>query len=159
MILPTGKDNQGTGIPASTPLSTEGRPEPRQSPAADRVELDLGGLAPALREALLRASHADADIGASLHSLERPGLLEGLERVLDLGAGGAGQLPGVLGELSPEEADGFLSALADLLKHGIVGYEYRWVNGEPQKVFLDVAIGSDLHRAPLVRGNGIDIKG
>lgn len=159
MIPPTDNSSRGTDHQPGAPVSSEAPLEARPTSPADRIELDLGGLTPALQEALHRASLADTDIGASLRSLERPGLLEGLDRVLDLGAGGAGQLPGMLGEMSPEEADGFVRALADLLKHGIVGYEYRWVNGEPQKVFVDVAIGSDLHRAPLVRGEGIDFTG
>ena len=58
---------------------------------------------------------------------------------------------GALGDLSPEEVDGALKALGKLLQAGVVGYEYRKVNGEVRKVFIDVAIGSDLHRAPLAR--------
>ena len=159
MISPTDNGSRRPDNQPSAAVSVEAPHEARPSSPGDRVELDLGGLGSALQEALHRASLADADIGASLRSLQRPGVLEGLDRVLDLGAGGAAQLPGMLGKMSPEEADGFLRALADLLKHGIVGHEYRWVNGEPQKVFVDVAIGSDLHRAPLVRGKGLDLMG
>ena len=82
--------------------------------------------------------------------------LQGLDRVLNLNEGGAVNLMGVLGEMSRENMDGFLRSLADLLKHGVVGYEYREVNGSPTKVFIDVAIGSDLHRAPLVKDGRLD---
>jgi|GEM_PF-2729077 hypothetical protein len=82
--------------------------------------------------------------------------LQGLDRVLNLNEGGAANLLGVLGEMSRENMDGFLRSLTDLLKHGVVGYEYREVNGSPTKVFVDVAIGSDLHRAPLVQDGRLD---
>jgi hypothetical protein len=84
------------------------------------------------------------------------GIGQALDSVLNLNEGGASNLLGVLGKLSRENTEGFLNALADLLKHGVVGYEYREVNGRPTKVFIDVAIGSDLHRAPLVRDGRLD---
>ncbi|MDA0746002.1 MAG: hypothetical protein O2954_05745 [bacterium] len=82
-------------------------------------------------------------------------LPEALDRALDL-SGGAKDLLQNLQTMSREDQDAFLKSLTDLLRHGVVGYEYRRINGEPQKVFIDVAIGSDLHRAPLVRGDRFD---
>lgn len=81
---------------------------------------------------------------------------EALDRVLDLGGGGAANLLSALERVSGEDREGFLKALAGLLRHGVVGYEYRKINGRPHKVFIDVAIGSDLHRAPLVREGRFD---
>lgn len=83
-------------------------------------------------------------------------LLPGLDRVLNLNEGGLGALPVTLGSMSREEAEGFLQSLAKLLRHGVVGYEVRKVNGIPQKMFISAAIGSDFHRAPLVRSGRID---
>ena len=89
-------------------------------------------------------------------SNQRSGVAHALDSVLNLSDGGASHLLGALGELSLENMEGYLQSLADLLKRGGVGYEYREVNGRPTKVFVDVAIGSDLHRAPLVRDGRLD---
>lgn len=77
--------------------------------------------------------------------------MERVDRVLDLGRG-----VGNLGDLSREELAEAFAILADLFERGIVGYEVREVNGEPRKVFIDVAIGSDLHRAPLYKNGRLD---
>lgn len=61
-----------------------------------------------------------------------------------------------LHDLSREELAEAFSILAELFDRGIVGYEYREVNGQPQKVFIDTAIGSDLHRAPLYKNGRLD---
>ena len=142
----------------------ETRPFPRE-PQGDRVEIahrDLAELSlpPSLQEALqrvLRSAPGAADAVTDLmDTAQTPDALDVVDGALNLNGGGAATLLGRLQELSREEAARALKALADLLKHGVVGYEYRWVNGEPHKVFIDAAIGSNLHRAPLVRGEGFD---
>ena len=87
--------------------------------------------------------------------VDGPGVWYVLDRALDLGDSRG--LLQTLGEMSREEAERALKALAELLRRGVVGYEYREVNGQPQKVFVEVAMGSDLHRAPLVRRGLIDV--
>ena len=87
--------------------------------------------------------------------LNRPDVWDVLDGALDLGD--TRSLLQTLGEMSREEAEGALKALAELLRRGVVGYEYREVNGQLQKVFVEVAMGSDLHRAPLVRRGLIDV--
>ncbi|MDP6776997.1 MAG: hypothetical protein QGI83_09550 [Candidatus Latescibacteria bacterium] len=155
MIRATDRGDANIRPPVEAPVEGVVHRDASRPPAGDTLELTLNGLSPRLREALDRALHAEGDINAALDP-QSPGLLESLDRVLNLG-GGAAQLPGLVGEMDPEQLEAFLQALAELLKHGVVGYEYRWVNGEPQKVFIDVAIGSDLHRAPLVRDGSLDV--
>ena len=127
-----------------------------ERPQGDRAELGhrelgtwLNALPPSLQDALHRVFRAEEESRRG-----EVGVMEALDRVLNLNGGG--KLLGTLGEMSREDAEGALKALADLLRHGVVGYEYREVNGQPMKVFIDVAIGSDLHRAPLVRGTHFD---
>lgn len=103
-----------------------------------------------LNQALERAKSATEDI-TTLSQKNDASVMGFLDDVLDLSDGKS--LMGALGDLSPNEADGALKALGKLLQAGVVGYEYRKVNGEVRKVFIDVAIGSDLHRAPLARDN------
>jgi hypothetical protein len=81
-------------------------------------------------------------------------LISRVDNVLNLGSGGS--VLGSLADLSREEIAETFRVLADLYDRGIVGYETREINGEPQKVFIDVAIGSDAHRAPLVREDRVD---
>ena len=95
-----------------------------------------------------------ADRGSTLDSSEKPSLIKKVDDILDLSSGGS--VLGSLSDLSREEIAETFKILADLYDRGIVGYEYREINGEPQKVFIDVAIGSDAHRAPLVREERID---
>ena len=78
-----------------------------------------------------------------------------LDDVLDLSSGRS--FMAALGRVSDEDRKGALQALARLLKAGVVGYEYRKVNGQVRKIFVDVAMGSDLHRAPLARKNELDL--
>ena len=78
-------------------------------------------------------------------------VMDRVDQVLNLGTG-----IGDLSDLSRESLAETFTVLTDLYKRGIVGYEYREVNGEPQKVFIDVAIGSDLHRAPLYKNGRMD---
>ena len=102
-----------------------------------------------LNQALERAKSATEDIKTLSQKRDDANVMDFLDDVLDLSDGKS--LMGALGDLSPEEVDGALKALGKLLQAGVVGYEYRKVNGEVRKVFIDVAIGSDLHRAPLAR--------
>jgi hypothetical protein len=76
-------------------------------------------------------------------------VMNSLDSVLNLGD--SRNLLGNLGNLSREELAESFAILSDLFARGIVGYETREINGEPQKVFIDVAIGSDAHRAPIVK--------
>lgn len=102
-----------------------------------------------LNQALERAKRATEDITTLSQKGDDASVMGFLDDVLDLSDGKS--LMGALGDLSSEEVDGALKALGKLLQAGVVGYEYRKVNGEVRKVFIDVAIGSDLHRAPLAR--------
>ena len=74
-----------------------------------------------------------------------------VDKVLDLGS----EL-GDLTDLSREELAEAFEILTELFERGIVGYEVREINGEPRKVFIDVAIGSDSHRSPLYRSGRLD---
>lgn len=102
-----------------------------------------------LNQALENAKDATEDITALVQKHDKSDVMGFVDDVLDLSDGKS--LMGALGDLSSEEADGALKTLAKLLQAGVVGYEYRKVNGQVQKVFIDVAMGSDLHRAPLAR--------
>jgi len=102
-----------------------------------------------LNQALECAKCATEDVAILSKKPDDANVMGFLDDVLDLSGGKS--LMGALGDLSSEEADGALKALGKLLQAGVVGYEYRKVNGEVRKVFIDVAIGSDLHRAPLAR--------
>lgn len=107
-----------------------------------------------LIQALNKASDASDDVQKLADSGERGSVMGFLDDVLDLSGGGS--LVSSLGKLSAEDAEGALQSLARLLKAGVVGYEYRKVNGQVQKVFIDVAMGSDLHRAPLAKQHELD---
>ncbi len=107
-----------------------------------------------LMQALNKASDASDDVETLADSGERGSVMGFLDDVLDLSGGSS--LVSALGKLSAEDAEGALQSLAKLLEAGVVGYEYRKVNGQVQKVFIDVAMGSDLHRAPLARQNELD---
>ncbi len=89
---------------------------------------------------------------ASMASVfDRSDALDLVDQFLDLGRSGLD-----LTDLSKEKLAEAFKTIVELLKHGVVGYEYREINGAPRKVFIDVAIGSDLHRAPLWRNGRID---
>jgi hypothetical protein len=115
---------------------------------------EYGQKAQVLEQAIEQASGALSDILELTQKEDGSGVMDALDAALNLSDGVS--LMQVLDEMVPEEAEEALKTLAQLLQKGIVGYEYREVNGEPQKVFIDVAIGSDLHRAPLVRNEGFD---
>ena len=107
----------------------------------------------ALSNALDEASDSEG-----LHSLmdrvqgsDTNNVMAQVDQVLNLGEGF-----GDLHQLSREELAESFAVLTELFERGIVGYEYREVNGERQKVFIDVAIGSDLHRAPLYKNGRLD---
>jgi hypothetical protein len=102
-----------------------------------------------LNGALERAKGATEDLQMISEKRNDSHVMGFLDDVLDFSGGKS--LMGALGDLTSEEAEGALQALARLLQAGVVGYEYRKVNGEVRKVFIDVAFGSDLHRAPLAR--------
>lgn len=82
---------------------------------------------------------------------ERSNALDVVDQFFNLCSGGL-DLTG----LSKEELAEAFEMIVRLLEAGVVGYEYREVNGVPHKVFIDVAMGSDLHRAPLWRGDRFD---
>jgi len=115
---------------------------------------------PALKEALERVLRASPDAAEAIVALaprtSKPDVIEMVDSALDLSGGGVASLLGRLESLTREEAEGVLAVLADLLVHGVVGYEYREVNGEPYKVYLSASLGSDIHRAPPVRGREFD---
>lgn len=90
------------------------------------------------------------DVEALSSSFDRSNSLDLVDRFLDLGQGLD------LTDLSKEELAEAFEVIAELLERGIVGYEVREINGAPHKVFIDVAIGSDLHRAPLWRNGRVD---
>ncbi len=145
------------GSPAS-----EGR-FPAQGAHPSEIPEDLLGgpaalldLSPGAWASLRGSLHASGDVADLMAELGRPGVMDALDAALDLTPGDRGSLLGTLSRMTREDAEGALKALAELLKRGIVGYEYRKVNGEPMKVFIDVAIGSDMARAPLVRGGRFD---
>ena len=98
-----------------------------------------------------KASQSAHDAAALAAVFDRSDALDLVDQFLDLGSGGLD-----LGGLSKEKLAEAFKMIADLAERGIVGYEYRKVNGSPQKVFIDVAIGSDLHRAPLWRNGRVD---
>jgi hypothetical protein len=76
---------------------------------------------------------------------------DALDRVLDAGSGGMGNLFAVMQDMSPEDQQAFLQTLSTLLKRGVMGYEYRKVNGQPYKVYLENEMGTPVHRAKLYR--------
>lgn len=91
----------------------------------------------------------DAAVLASV--FDRSDALNLVDQFLDLGSGGLD-----LADLSKEELAEAFKMIAELIDRGIVGYEYRKINGAPHKIFIDVAMGSDLHRAPLWRNGRVD---
>ena len=166
MISPIGSPHhtnahlpEGSGAKAGKTLS----PAPGESDRADIAHGDLAAaraLPPAIQDALHRVLRAAPDAAGSVATLadaaQRPDALDAVDGALNLNGGGAATLLGRLEGMSRKEVEGVLSMLADLLRHGVVGYEYRQVNGEPHKVFIDAAIGSDWRRAPLIRGGRFD---
>ena len=107
-----------------------------------------------LMTALNSASDASDEVQTLADTGKSGDVMGFLDDVLDLNGGGS--LVGSLNNLSAEDAEGALQSLAKLLEAGVVGYEYRKINGQVQKVFIDVAMGSDLHRAPLATQQEID---
>lgn len=76
---------------------------------------------------------------------------DALDEVMDAGSGGMGNLLSAMQGMSPEDQQAFLQTLSGLLKRGVMGYEYRKVNGQPYKVYLENEMGTDIHRAKLVQ--------
>lgn len=76
---------------------------------------------------------------------------DALDQVLDAGSGGMGNLFDAMQGMSPEDQQAFLDTLSGLLKRGVMGYEYRKVNGQPYKVYLENEMGTPIHRAKLYR--------
>jgi len=156
---PTFGDTAG---PRQQPSDASRAGEPSGSPLVDALPAGPAAVLELSQEALSaleRALPAGDDVSSLMDAVlqpESPGLMDALDAALDLTPGRRGSLLGTLSRMTPEEAESALKALATLLKHGVVGYEYREVNGEPMKVFIDVAMGSDLARAPLVRGVRFD---
>jgi hypothetical protein len=107
-----------------------------------------------LSRALEKAKRTTEDVAVLAQKDDSSHVMSFLDDVLDLGDGRS--LLGSLSKLPAEEAEGALQSLARLLKAGVVGYEYRKKNGQVHKVFVDVAMGTDLHRAPLVRKDGLN---
>ena len=125
---------------------------------------DTSGQAPTSRDDLSRNLHdlietlpnGTADAAVLQASLEKHDPMSLVDRVMNLGEGGASSLLGSFADYSREEMEEALKILVELLRRGVVGYEYREINGEPHKVFIDVAIGSDYSRAKLWRGSRLD---
>lgn len=80
---------------------------------------------------------------------------DALDEVMDVGSGGMGNLLSAMQGMAPEDQQAFLQTLSGLLKRGVMGYEYRKVNGQPYKVYLENEMGTDLHRAKLYRRKGV----
>lgn len=110
-----------------------------------------------LARALEKAKHVTDDVATLAQKDKSSDVMSFLDDVLDLGDGKS--LMGSLSKLSSEDAEGALQSLAKLLKAGVVGYDYRKVNGQVRKVFIDVAMGTDLHRAPLAHKKGVNCYG
>lgn len=110
-----------------------------------------------LSQALEKAKRTTEDVAVLAKREDSSNVMSFLDDVLDLGDGRS--LLGSLSKLPAEEAEGALQSLARLLKAGVVGYEYRKKNGQVHKVFVDVAMGTDLHRAPLVRKDCLNCYG
>ena len=103
-------------------------------------------------------SSDEDDTGVSNDNLRR-NPIHSLDMVLDSGSGGMANLYDALDGLSPEDQEIFLQTLSTLLKRGVMGYEYRKVNGQPYKVYLTNEIGSEIHRAKLYRRDQFAISG
>ena len=159
MISPIGNPHTNTNLSEGTGAKT-GKNASSAQREGDRADIAHAALPPAIQDALQRVLRAAPDAAAAVATLagaaQKPDVLDAVDGALNLNGGSAATLLGRLEEMSREEAEGVLNMLADLLRRGVVGYEYRRVNGEPHKVFIDAAIGSDWHRAPLVRGGRFD---
>ncbi len=58
-------------------------------------------------------------------------------------------------DLNDAEKEEFLKMLANLLKHGIIGYEILEVNGQPEKHFIVNQIGDErIYGAKLYKKDG-----
>ena len=104
-----------------------------------------------LRDLVEKAPRSAQDAATLASVFDRSDALNLVDQFLDLGSGGLD-----LADLSKEELAEAFKMIAELIDRGIVGYEYRKINGAPHKVFIDVAMGSDLHRAPLWRNGRVD---
>lgn len=119
------------------------------APSASGMNSQLLGLID--RDLIDKAPESAHDAAALAAVFDRTDALDLVDQFLDLGSGSLD-----LGDLSKEKLAEAFKMIADLAERGIVGYEYRKINGSPHKVFIDVAIGSDLHRAPLWRNSRVD---
>ena len=155
---------QGPASSGQAPPEAGAAPHPpSEAVSGDRLELSDSGLSlllsrltPEALGDLTEAVRAAPDVLDLVDRLGQPNAMDWVDSALDLTPGRGGSLLQTLAEMTEAEAEAALQALARLLKHGVIGYEYREVNGQPMKVFIDVAIGSDWHRAPLVRGERLD---
>jgi hypothetical protein len=159
-VIPAASEAARPATPPASDRRTAASGE-RLPDDGDRLEQSylaglMADLPEAARDALQRVLQSGADPALLMDGSGRPDAMDALHAALDLTPGSGGSLLATLSQMAPAEAEAALKALAELLKRGVVGYEYREVNGEPMKVFIDVAIGSDLHRAPLVKGARLD---
>ena len=61
----------------------------------------------------------------------------------------------ICADLNDAEKEEFLKMLANLLKHGIIGYEILEVNGQPEKHFIVNQIGDErIYGAKLYKKDG-----
>ena len=166
-------DTPSARVPKAQERSS-GSPLQAESPASDADRLDLryqvfgkvaDRLSPEGRAAmdhLLKGDSRRNDVRRLIAALateeeDRPGHrrkkdpFDALDQVLDVGSGGMGNLLSAMQGMSPEDQQGFLDTLSGLLKQGVMGYEYRKVNGQPRKVYLENEMGTPIHRAKLYR--------
>ncbi len=101
---------------------------------------------------LMQAASAD-DPEASKQRKKDP--FDAIDQVMDVGAGGMGNLLSAMQGMSPEDQQAFLQTLSSLLKRGVMGYEYRKVNGQPYKVYIENEMGTDIHHAKLYQRKGV----
>jgi hypothetical protein len=66
-------------------------------------------------------------------------VLGNVDKFMNLGSGSRTDLS----EMNGKEKEEFIQMTADLIKHGIVGYEVREVNGQPEKHDITLEIGDE----------------
>ena len=102
---------------------------------------------------LIAALGPDADEADGTKRRQKRDPFDALDRVMDAGSGGMGNLFEATQGMAPEDQQAFLQTLSSLLKRGVVGYEYRKVNGQPYKVYIENEMGTPIHRAKLYKRN------
>ena len=172
-------DTPSARVPKAQERSS-GSPLQAESPASDADRLDLryqvfgkvaDRLSPEGRAAMDRLLKGDSRWNRRLIAVlaaeeeDRPGHrrkkdpFDALDQVLDVGSGGMGNLLSAMQGMSPEDQQGFLDALSGLLKQGVMGYEYRKVNGQPYKVYIENEMGTPVHRAKLYKREDVSVQG